>query len=150
MTWSSLISLYVSLKKSTSPRFSAIGTSASLPLLSAFFINCIPGIFMRPPVGMRLRLASHCLVAYRLGIPARGHPSNNRYETARAPDQRAEPADRSGTGAPARAQPVQLASLVVVTQASSFIDLPQYVSFIPGLATCTLPSPLAWRIFTCG
>jgi hypothetical protein len=43
---------------------------------------------------------------------------------------------------------VQLASLEVVTQSSSFIGLPQYVSFIPGLATCTLPSPLAWRIFT--
>src|SRR5215212_11951678 len=149
MTWSSLTSLYVSLKKSTSPRFLAIGTPASLPLLSAFFINCIPGIFMRlsfrrhaPQIG--LELSGH------LVIPARGHPSNNRYETARAPDQRVRPADRSGTGAPARAQPVQLASLVVVTQSSSFIDLPQYVSFIPGLATCTLPSPLAWRIFTCG
>src|SRR5829696_8427474 len=53
-------------------------------------------------------------------------------------------------GAPARAQPVQLASLEVVTQSSSFIGLPQYVSFMPGLATCTLQSPLAWRIFTRG
>jgi hypothetical protein len=53
-------------------------------------------------------------------------------------------------GAPARAQPVQLASLEVVTQSSSFIGLPQYVTFMPGLATCTLPSPLAWRIFTRG
>lgn len=50
-------------------------------------------------------------------------------------------------GAPARAQPVQLASLEVVIQASSSMGLPQYVSFIWGLATCTLPSPLAWRIF---
>jgi hypothetical protein len=38
-------------------------------------------------------------------------------------------------GAPARAQPVQLAFLVVVTQSSSFIDLPQYVCRIPGMAT---------------
>ena len=30
------------------------------------------------------------------------------------------------------------------------IGLPQYVTFIPGLATWTLPSPLDWRIFTCG
>jgi hypothetical protein len=37
-----------------------------------------------------------------------------------------------------------------VTQSSSFIGLPQYVTFMPGLATCTLPSPLAWRIFTRG
>ena len=49
----------------------------------------------------------------------------------------------SGLGAPARAQPVQLASMEVVTHSSSFTGLPQYVSFIPGLATCTLPSPLA-------
>src|SRR5215204_4859831 len=41
------------------------------------------------------------------------------------------------------AQPVQLASLEVVTQSSSSIGLPQYVSLIWGLATCTLPSPLA-------
>ncbi len=52
-----------------------------------------------------------------------------------------------GMGAPARAQPVQLASLEVVTQASSSIGRPQYVSFIPGLATCTLPIPLACRMF---
>ena len=38
---------------------------------------------------------------------------------------------------------MQLASLEVVTQSSSFIGLPQYVSFMPGLATWTLPSPLA-------
>ena len=44
---------------------------------------------------------------------------------------------------------MQLASLEVVTQSSSFIGLPQYVTFIPGLATWTLPSPLDWRIFTC-
>jgi hypothetical protein len=50
-------------------------------------------------------------------------------------------------GAPARAQPVQLASLEVVTQSSSFIGLAQYVCFMPGLATCTLPSPFAWRMF---
>jgi hypothetical protein len=43
---------------------------------------------------------------------------------------------------------VQLASLEVVTQSSSFTGLPQYVFFMPGLATCTLPRPLAWRIFT--
>jgi hypothetical protein len=43
---------------------------------------------------------------------------------------------------------VQLASLEVVTQSSSFIGLPQYVSLIWGLAKCTLPSPLTWRIFT--
>jgi hypothetical protein len=49
----------------------------------------------------------------------------------------------SGTGAPALAQPVQLASLVVVTQSSSSTGLPQYVSLIWGLATCTLPIPLA-------
>jgi hypothetical protein len=53
-------------------------------------------------------------------------------------------------GAPARAQPVQLASLEVVSQSSSFTGLPQYVSFIWGLATCTLPIPLAWQIFTSG
>jgi len=40
-----------------------------------------------------------------------------------------------------------LASLEVVIHSSSFIGLPQYVSFIWGLATCTLPIPLAWRIF---
>ena len=45
---------------------------------------------------------------------------------------------------------MQLASLEVVTQSSSFTGLPQYVSFMPGLATCTLPSPLVWRMFTCG
>jgi hypothetical protein len=50
-------------------------------------------------------------------------------------------------GAPARAQPVQFASLEVVIHSSSLIGLPQYVSFIWGLATCTLPMPLAWRIF---
>ena len=36
----------------------------------------------------------------------------------------------SGMGAPARTQPVQLASLEVVTQSSSFTGLPQYVSLI--------------------
>ena len=36
----------------------------------------------------------------------------------------------SGLGAPARTQPVQLASLEVVTQSSSFTGLPQYVSLI--------------------
>jgi hypothetical protein len=41
----------------------------------------------------------------------------------------------SGLGAPARAQPVQLASLEVVIQSSSSTGLPQYVSFIWGLAT---------------
>jgi hypothetical protein len=46
-------------------------------------------------------------------------------------------------GAPALAQPVQLASLEVVTQSSSLIVLPQYVCRIPGMATCTLPIPLA-------
>ena len=54
----------------------------------------------------------------------------------------------SGLGAPARAQPVQLASLEVVIQSSSSTGLPQYVSFIWGLATWTLPIPLAWRMFT--
>jgi len=58
--------------------------------------------------------------------------------------------DSSGMGAPARAQPVQLASLEVVTQSSSSTGLPQYVSLIWGLATCTLPSPLAWRMFIVG
>jgi hypothetical protein len=42
---------------------------------------------------------------------------------------------------------VQLASLVVVTQSSSLIGLPQYVSLNCGLATCTLPIPFAWRMF---
>jgi hypothetical protein len=46
-------------------------------------------------------------------------------------------------GAPALAHPVQLASLVVVTQSSSSIALPQYVCRIPGMATCTLPIPFA-------
>src|SRR5215212_2190995 len=84
MTWSSFISLYVSLTKSTRPRFSAIGTSASLPLLWALSINCLPGIFMRlSPAGMHLRPASHPLVTLRYAsIPARVHPSNNRYENA--------------------------------------------------------------------
>jgi hypothetical protein len=53
----------------------------------------------------------------------------------------------SAPGAPARAQPVQLASLVVVTQSSSSTVLPQYVSFAWGLATCTLPIPFACRTF---
>src|SRR3712207_1182225 len=48
MTWSSPTSLEVSLKKSTSPSCSAIGTSASLPFCSAFSISCLPGIFMLP------------------------------------------------------------------------------------------------------
>ena len=60
------------------------------------------------------------------------------------------PPGLSGLSAPARAQPVQLASLEVVTQSSSFTGLPQYVSLIWGLATCTLPIPLAWRIFNSG
>ena len=59
------------------------------------------------------------------------------------PDQRSAPGGLWGTGAPALAQPVQLASLVVVTQSSSFIGLPQYVCRIPGMATCTLPIPFA-------
>jgi hypothetical protein len=42
---------------------------------------------------------------------------------------------------------VQLASLVVVTQSSSLMGLPQYVSLNCGLATCTLPIPFAWRMF---
>jgi len=42
---------------------------------------------------------------------------------------------------------VQLASLEVVIHSSSFIGLPQYVCLIPGMATCTLPIPLAWRMF---
>ena len=46
-------------------------------------------------------------------------------------------------GAPARTQAVQLASLGVVSQSSSSTGLPQYVSLIWGLATCTLPIPLA-------
>ncbi len=50
-------------------------------------------------------------------------------------------------GAPARAQPVQLASLEVVTQSSSSTGLPQYVSLAWGLATCTLPIPFACRTF---
>ena len=62
-------------------------------------------------------------------------------------DQRDALGVLSGPGAPARAQPVQLASLVVVTQSSSLIGLPQYVSLNCGLATCTLPIPFAWRIF---
>ena len=45
---------------------------------------------------------------------------------------------------------MQLAILEVVTQSSSSTGLPQYVSLIWGLATCTLPSPLAWRMFICG
>ena len=45
---------------------------------------------------------------------------------------------------------MQLASLEVVSQSSSLTGLPQYVSFIWGLATCTLPIPFAWRIFTRG
>jgi hypothetical protein len=40
-------------------------------------------------------------------------------------DQRDALVVRSSPGAPARAQPVQLASLVVVTQSSSLIGLPQ-------------------------
>jgi hypothetical protein len=40
-------------------------------------------------------------------------------------DQRDALGGRSSPGAPARAQPVQLASLVVVTQSSSFMGLPQ-------------------------
>ena len=52
-------------------------------------------------------------------------------------------------GAPARVQALQLASLEVMTHSSSLTGLPQYVTFIWGLATCTLPTPLAWRIFTC-
>src|SRR5215212_4312280 len=81
ITWSSPISLYVSLTKSTSPRFCAPGTSASLPLLSAFLINCIPGIFMRrPPVGMRPRLGPQTFSLPTV-IPARGHLSNNRQDT---------------------------------------------------------------------
>src|SRR5215210_5599464 len=66
------------------------------------------------------------------------------YPTA---DQREALVVRSSPGAPARAQPVQLASLVVVTQSSSLIGLPQYVSLNCGLATCTLPIPFAWRMF---
>src|SRR5829696_2108603 len=62
-------------------------------------------------------------------------------------DQREALVVRSSPGAPARAQPVQLASLVVVTQSSSLIGLPQYVSLSCGLATCTLPIPFAWRMF---
>ncbi len=54
---------------------------------------------------------------------------------------------QEGRGAPARAQAVQFASFEVATQASSSTVLPQYVCFIWGLATCTLPSPLAWRTF---
>jgi hypothetical protein len=44
---------------------------------------------------------------------------------------------------------VQLASLEVVTH-SSFTGLPHYVFFVWNLAASTLPSQLAWRIFTCG
>jgi hypothetical protein len=57
--------------------------------------------------------------------------------------QRREVCASSGRGAPARAQPVQLASLEVVIQSSSSMGLPQYVCFMPGMATWTLPSPLA-------
>ncbi len=57
--------------------------------------------------------------------------------------QRLEPCAPSGIGAPERAHPVQLASFEVVTQASSSMGLPQYVSLIPGLATWTLPNPFA-------
>ncbi len=66
-----------------------------------------------------------------------------------APLQRGAPSVSGfcGIGAPARAQPVQSASLEVVIQSSSSIGRPQYVSLIWGLATCTLPSPLAWRTF---
>ena len=51
-------------------------------------------------------------------------------------------------GAPARAQPVQLASLEVVTQSSSSIGLPQYVSLImiailPRLARADTEMPRA-------
>jgi hypothetical protein len=53
----------------------------------------------------------------------------------------------SWTGAPALAQPVQLASLEVVTHSSSSMGLPQYVSLSCGFATCTLPIPFAWRMF---
>src|SRR5215217_2021543 len=149
MTWSSLISLYVSFKKSTRPRFSATGTSTSLPLLSAFLISRIPGIFMRP--SSRRRKPQ---ITLSLSLPSGGHLSNTACwckacgrDSPLSADQRDTLGVRSSPGAPARAQPVQLASLVVVTQSSSLIGLPQYVSLSCGLATCTLPIPFAWRIF---
>src|SRR5215217_4803999 len=71
MTWSSFISLYVSLKKSTRPRFFATGTSTSLPFLSAFLISRIPGIFMRP--SSRRRKPQ---IASSLSLPSGGYPSN--------------------------------------------------------------------------
>ena len=84
--------------------------------------------------------------------PLRGWVNHLKHRGRRAEGQRfrGRPALRrpEREDAPARAQPVQLASLEVVTQSSSFIGLPQYVSLIWGLARCTLPSPLTWRIFT--
>lgn len=81
--------------------------------------------------------------------PGRGFPDGEPQTEAPLLSvcQRGASSGFCGIGAPARAQPVQLASLEVVTQSSSFIGRPQYVSLIPGFATCTLPSPLAWRTF---
>src|SRR5919107_2310040 len=131
------------------PRFSATGTSTSLPLLSAFLISRIPGIFMRQ--SSRRRKPQ---IASSLSLPSGDHLSNTWYwckvcsrDSPLPADQRDALVVRSIPGAPARAQPVQLASLVVVTQSSSFMGLPQYVSLNCGLATCTLPIPFAWRMF---
>ena len=68
---------------------------------------------------------------------------NLRSNLSLVANQRDAPVVRSCPGAPALAHPVQLASLVVVTQSSSLMGLPQYVSLSCGLATCTLPSPFA-------
>jgi hypothetical protein len=76
-----------------------------------------------------------------------GHEPEGRDGLSSLLDQREVLVARSSPGAPARAQPVQLASLVVVTQSSSLMGLPQYVSLSCGLATCTLPIPFAWRMF---
>src|ERR671920_372265 len=131
------------------PRFSATGTSTSLPLLSAFLISRIPGIFMRQ--SSRRRKPQ---IASSLSLPSGDHLSNTSCwckacgrDSPLPADQRDTLGVRSSPGAPARAQPVQLASLVVVTQSSSLIGLPQYVSLNCGLATCTLPIPFAWRMF---
>src|ERR671920_278085 len=131
------------------PRFSATGTSTSLPLLSAFLISRIPGIFMR-----QFSRRRKPQIASSLSLPSGDHLSNTWYwckacsrDSPLPADQRDAPVVRSSPGAPARAQPVQLAPLVVVTQSSSLIGLPQYVSLSCGLATCTLPIPFAWRMF---
>src|SRR5919112_1273057 len=97
---------------------------------------------------MRLRLLHHLVYPQEPVYLTRGVSLELAVEPLRLPeDQREALVVRSCTGAPALAQPVQLASLVVVTQSSSSMGLPQYVSLNCGLATCTLPIPFAWRMF---